>query len=270
MKPLLLLLLNTLFISSLWAAPAKKLDEHWLPFSDEATLSVSHSKWQTILDNYLVSTPDEQTFFSYSLVSAEDYSLLRTYLNELTSIDPFKLTREQQKAYWINLYNAKTVDIILKNYPVKSITKLGKGFFSFGPWDEKVLTVNDKKLTLNDIEHRILRPIYNDARIHYAVNCASYSCPNLAAQAYTADNTESLLEKGAGQYINHPRGVTITNKGLQLSTIYSWYQVDFGNNEKSLIDHLKRYAKPKLKEQLEQFTGKITYEYNWNLNETKS
>ena len=105
---------------------------------------------------------------------------------------------------------------------MKSITKLGKGFFSFGPWDDKTLTINNKELSLNDIEHRILRPIYNDARIHYAVNCASYSCPNLAAQAYTVENMDQLLDKGAEHYINHPRGVSIKNNKLTLSSIYSW------------------------------------------------
>ncbi|MFT2111862.1 DUF547 domain-containing protein [Marinomonas sp. 2405UD68-3] len=270
MKLLLVLILNTFFLSSLWAAPAKKLDQYWFPFSDELQSTVSHSKWQTILDQYVITTPDEQTFFSYSTVSPNDRKVLQSYLNDLVAIDPLALTRAQQKAYWINLYNAKTVDIILENYPIKSITKLGKGFFSFGPWDDKVLTVNDKKITLNDIEHRILRPIYNDARIHYAVNCASYSCPNLAAQAYTADNTEKLLEEGAKQYVNHPRGVSVTKNGLTLSSIYSWYQVDFGNNEKALVEHLKHYAKPELKEKLDSITGKITYDYNWDLNDIKS
>ncbi|MCZ2722191.1 DUF547 domain-containing protein [Marinomonas sp. 15G1-11] len=269
MKFLLFIILNSLVLSNLWAAPAKDLDKQWAAFSQTSTLSVSHDKWQAILDRYLTTTPDEQTFFSYSKVTSEDHKLLKSYVSDLTTIAPEQLTRIQQKAYWINLYNAKTVDLILDNYPTKSITKLGQGFFSFGPWDDKVLTINDKKITLNDIEHRILRPIYNDARIHYAVNCASYSCPNLAAHAYTAENTEQLLDKGAEQYINHPRGVLVTDEGLKLSTIYSWYQVDFGGNEQDLIKHLSLYAKPKLKEALSMVTGKIEYVYNWDLNEIK-
>lgn len=269
MKLLLLIILNSIFIANLWAAPKKDLDQFWLPYSPEKILSVSHSQWQTILNTYLVTTQDQQTFFSYSNVSKKDHKQLKNYIGELLALDPKKLTRAQQKAFWINLYNAKTVDLILDNYPVKSITKLGKGFFSFGPWDDKTLTLNGKKLSLNDIEHRILRPIYNDARIHYAVNCASYSCPNLTVQAYTVENTEQLLEKGAEYYINHPRGVLIEGNTLTLSSIYSWYQVDFGEDESALIKHLQQYAKPKLKRALNKINGDIKYDYNWDLNELK-
>ena len=109
--------------------------------------------------------------------------------------------------------------MILEHYPVESITKISFSFFSFGPWDEELLTIEGEELSLNDIEHRILRPIWQDPIIHYALNCASMGCPNLQPLAFTAKNTDSLLETGASEYINHPRGAKKEDKKLWLSKI---------------------------------------------------
>lgn len=98
---------------------------------------------------------------------------LKRYIQQMASLDPRDYKKQEQFAYWVNLYNALTVQLVLDNYPTSSIKKLGKGFFSFGPWDDDIIRVAGKKLTLNDIEHRILRPIWRDKRIHYVVNCAS-------------------------------------------------------------------------------------------------
>ena len=124
----------------------------------------------------------------------------------------------------------------------------------------------EESLSLNDIEHRILRPIYGDPRIHYAVNCASLGCPNLAGLAYTATNTESLLEAGARAYINHPRGVELANGRLRLSSIYKWFKVDFGGTDERLLVHLRKYAEPELARQLAAYDGRIRYDYDWDLN----
>ncbi len=174
--------------------------------SDESNPSaIDHQPWQKILDNYLQSDhPSGVNRFRYSQVSADDKNTLKTYLAQLQAIDPRTYRRSEQMAYWINLYNALTIDLILENYPVKSIKKIGKGFFSFGPWDDDIAYIAGNKLTLNDIEHKILRPLWKGPRIHYAVNCASYGCPNLASMAFTANNIDSLLNQSAHDYVNHP------------------------------------------------------------------
>ncbi|TBR44197.1 DUF547 domain-containing protein [Marinomonas agarivorans] len=264
----LMLLLLAMQSMATFAAPKKDLDPTWNVFADNKSTSVNHQPWQTFLDAYLHTDNTQQTFLAYDKVNKADRSLLDNYLLALTSLDPRTLTKAQQMPYWINLYNAKTVQLILDNYPIKSITKLGKGWFGFGPWDDKILEINGKELSLNDIEHRILRPIYNDARIHYAVNCASFGCPNLATSAFTLDNTEQLLEQAAKEYVNHSRGVQFNSNGtkLQLSSIYDWYQVDFGKNEAELLKHLQHYAQPELAAKLAAFSGSISYEYDWALN----
>lgn len=237
--------------------------------SDESNQAlIDHQAWQKILDGFLKSDhPSGVNRFRYRQVGAGEKKALKSYLMELQQIDPRTYRRSEQIAYWINLYNALTVDIILDHYPVKSIKKIGKGLFSFGPWDDDIARVAGENLTLNDIEHKILRPLWQDSRIHYAVNCASYGCPNLAATAYTASNTDSLLDQGASDYVNHRRGVRFEGGKLTVSSIYHWYSEDFGGSDRKLIIHLKRYAKPELRQELDRYHGSIDHEYDWSLND---
>ena len=180
------------------------------------------------------------------------------------------VTAAPKAVYWINLYNAGTVQLIVDRYPVKSIRniKLG-GLFSSGPWDAKLYTVEGEALSLNDIEHRILRPIWKDPRIHYVVNCASFSCPNLQGTAFTAENLETLLDQAARSYVNSSRGVALAGGRLTLSSIYDWYASDFGRNEAEVLAHLRQYAGPELNSQLAAYQGRINYTYDWALNEPR-
>ncbi|GLT18211.1 DUF547 domain-containing protein [Vibrio zhanjiangensis] len=260
MKFILSLLLAMISFST-FSAPKSDLWPYWNKSDDASTLVVDHQDWQQLLDQYLVSK-GEYTLFKYASVSAKDKQVLANYLERLAKTDPLSLNKAQQYAYWVNLYNAITVQLILDNYPVKSITKLG-GLFSFGPWGDEVITINGKTLTLNDIEHRILRPIWNDPRTHYAVNCASLGCPNLQHKAFTADNTESLLEQAAKSFINSDKGVLVNGNGARLSSIYDWFGEDFGDKPE-LIKHLSQY-----RADLGTLDGKISYDYDWSLNDTK-
>jgi hypothetical protein len=249
------------------------MTKDWLPKNPKNTTVIDHNHWQFILSKYLTSNdPSGVNLFDYKHVLPEDKLKLKTYLLSLQALDPRQYNKAAQKAYWINLYNALTVQLILDNYPVKSITKLGDKFFSFGPWDDEAAVVAGSALSLNDIEHKILRPIFKDPRIHYAVNCASYSCPNLSGIAYTESNTEELLDQGAIEYINHKRAIEFDGNDLLLSSIYDWYLVDFGDSSASLLKHLKKYAEADLKQKLMAFEikpGDIDHHYDWQLNEAK-
>lgn len=265
-----LLLITLIYSAVAISAPKKVLIEQWQASDELSTQVINHQPWQNILDKYL-STVDRQTYVNYHAASQDTQLGLDTYITTLSNINPLSLNRNEQKAYWLNLYNAATVQLILKHYPVKSITKIGRGFFAFGPWNDNILVVNQTPISLNDIEHGILRPIYNDPRIHYGVNCASLSCPNLMATAYTSANSEALLDQAAKDYINHARGVNPQDQTLLLSTIYQWYQQDFGDNVDEMIEHLKIYAEPKLLAQLQlTHNWNIKYDYDWRLNSPES
>ena len=135
--------------------------------------------------------------------------------------------------------------------------------------DEKLLQVEGEPISLNDIEHRILRPIWRDPRLHYAISCASLGCPNLEQVAFTPENTATLLDSGARAFVNHPRGVRFADDDeLVLSTIYDWFDEDFGGNEAGVLAHIQQFANPELRKQLDEFDGDIEYEYDWRLNGT--
>ena len=248
-------------------------DINWRASDESNQASIEHQGWQHLLDKYLVSDDASGVnLFAYGKVSIDDKQKLQKYLNSMQAETPTVYNKAEQKAYWINLYNALTVKLILDHFPVKSITKLGDSLFSFGPWDDDIAVVNGVALSLNDIEHTILRPIFTDPRIHYAVNCASFSCPNLSALAFTASNTEQQLDKGARAYVNHPRGVQLLGNVLRVSSIYHWYLQDFGGDQDSLIEHFKKYAAADLQVKLKSFEmadGDLEHDYDWSLNQAK-
>lgn len=268
LKIVALLLLVTAMPARAGLVPESEIWDFWLPHDPASTVTVDHSAWQRLLDGYLRSDGDGVNLFAYGDVTDTDRQLLQDYLDRMASLDPRALRRGEQYAYWVNLYNAVTVAIVLDHYPVKSIRRIKGGLLGLGPWNEDVITVQGQVLTLNDIEHRILRPVFQDPRIHYAVNCASIGCPNLAAEVYTADRLEQQLDAAARVFINHPRGVQVEGKRLTLSSIYDWYGGDFGADRDGLLAHLRQYAEPDLARSLATFAGRIRYDYDWRLNRT--
>ncbi|MDE0270707.1 MAG: DUF547 domain-containing protein, partial [Gammaproteobacteria bacterium] len=221
--------------------PAAAQDAELIPMWDAGeesnTATIDHAPWQEILDGYLVADdPSGVNRFDYGALkaNAEDRKKLGGYLQALAKLDPRAYAKAEQMAYWINLYNALTVFVIVPRYPVDSIKDIKSGLIDFGPWNLELIPVQGVKLTLNNIEHGILRPIWRDPRIHYAVNCASIGCPNLAPEAYRSDNLERLLEQGATEYINHPRGAQVRDGKLLVSSIYDWFKADFGGTDEGV------------------------------------
>lgn len=270
MRPMTLILgflLTFAFVLAPFAGPSSQELSTWKIHSPNSTKTVDHSAWDQILQKY-ISDRSGVHYFAYGKVSQEEKVKLKNYLKTLSSLNPQEFNRTEAMAFWINAYNAITVDIVLDNYPVESIKDIKSSFFRSGPWKTDIFKIQGQHLSLDNIEHGILRPIFKDSRVHYAVNCASYSCPNLASHAFTSKNLNQLLNQGATDYINHSRGVQFNSDGdLVLSSIWKWFKEDFGSSEASVIKHLKKYAKPGLKAQLESFDGSISYDYGWKLNE---
>ncbi len=264
--------LGVFALLAIFGAPQADLWPKWQKHDPASAQKIDHSAWDKWLKKYLVAPhPSGVNRVRYGSVAPEDRKALKSYLEDLQSLPISAYNEAEQKAYWINLYNALTVEVILSHYPVESIRSIGisPGLFSRGPWDAKLATIEREKLSLNDIEHRILRPIWKDARVHYAVNCASLGCPNLQLVAYTGENTEAVLEKGAGEYINHPRGVAIKNGKLQVSSIYDWFKDDFGASRDRLLEHWLKYADGNLAGALKSYKGSLAYGYDWSLNDAE-
>ena len=228
--------------------------------------TIDHSAWDQLLAKHVKVSKDGVNRLDYAALKQRDASTLTRYLSALQAVDIGKYPKDEQFAFWVNLYNAATVDVIAKNYPLKSIKDIG--LLGQGPWKDKILKVSGKDLSLDDIEHGILRPIWKDVRIHYAVNCASIGCPNLAIRAYTADRLEPMLEEAARAYVNHPRGFARVDGRLTASSIFDWYADDWGG-EAGVLAHARKYASVKTKAILGSATEIDSHDYNWSLNDTK-
>lgn len=250
-------------------APSAELWPRWQAHDPEATASIDHSAWTRLLQAYVHRDGDGLNRVDYGGVSAADRATLKSYLDGLAAVPIDAYSRVEQRAYWINLYNALTVQVVLDHYPVESIRdiEISPGLFADGPWDKALITVAGEPLSLNDIEHRILRPIWQDPRIHYAVNCASVGCPNLQTAAFTATTTEALLESAARDYVNSPRGLEAMDDGLVVSSIYVWFEEDFGGTDEAVIAHLSRYAEPETLAKIERAATLSDHRYDWSLND---
>lgn len=212
--------------------------------------SITHQTFNSLLQKY-VSAAGKVNYKGIK----KDKTLLDGYLQELSKSVPDKnWNKNAALAYWINAYNAFTIKLIVDNYPVSSITKLSNG----KPWDVKWIDLGGKKYSLNNIENDIIRPQYNDARIHFAVNCAAVSCPPLSNTAFTESNINSLLTLRATSFINSSSNELSAAK-IKLSKIFEWYKSDFGNT----ITFINKYSKTKVND-----NAAVEYkEYDWNLNE---
>ncbi len=249
-------------------APKAELWARWTAHDPSSKATIDHTAWSAFLARYVTTDAHGVNRVAYARVTAADRDALRRYVARLSQVPISRYDRPEQLAYWINLYNALTVRVVLDHYPVASIRDIdiSPGLFADGPWGAELVTVDGQALTLNDIEHRILRPIWRDPRIHYAVNCASLGCPNLAREAYSAATLDRMLDAAARAYVNSPRGVRVGQDGLIVSSLYIWFEADFGGNDAAVIDHLRRYADPPLRDALQGRTEIDGHAYDWSLN----
>ena len=175
--------------------------------------------------------------------------------NTFPKLDKLKPSKEQKLAYWINAYNALTIDLILQNYPLKSIKDIDK------PWDQRLWKFGNKWLNLNDIEHQILRKM-DEPRIHFAIVCASFSCPKLQNTAFTVSDIETQLTTATKEFLDDSTKNYISQNNLRLSKILKWFAKDFKTNG-SLIDFLNKYTEIEISSKAK----KSFKDYNWDLND---
>jgi len=188
---------------------------------------------------------------------------LDEYLKLLEKTDSKSLSRSDQFAFYINAYNAWTIKLILTAYPgVKSIKDIGSIFRS--PWKKKIARLDGQILTLDNIEHDIMRPRFKDPRIHFAVNCASKGCPPLRPEPYRGDMLEAQLDQMTRLFINDPSRNRFEKNTLYVSSIFKWYSEDFGGDTAEFVF---KYAEGKLKEKLKGKSVRVEYlDYDWSLN----
>lgn len=229
--------------------------------SQANTAPLDHVVWDSLLHRHV----SKEGWVDYKGM-IKDSMALQQYLAQLSAANPNSTdwTENQKMAFWINAYNAFTVKLIVDHYPVKSIKDIKRGIpFVNTVWDIKFIKIGGKIYDLNNIEHSILRPDYKDARVHAAINCASYSCPALRAEAFTAEKLDAQLSDAMRIFVNDPLRNRVTASQADISEIFKWFRGDFTRGAGSIRGFLNQYAHTGLKS-----NGKINYlNYDWRLND---
>ncbi|MEL6393452.1 MAG: DUF547 domain-containing protein [Bacteroidota bacterium] len=233
-------------------------------FFSYAQPEISHKVYDDLLQKYV----DDAGLVNYKGLSSER-TTLKAYLRMLENNAPTASWSSDQKlAYWINAYNAFTLELIMEHYPVTSIKNIGAAVkipFVNTPWDVKFINIGEKKYDLNNLEHGIIRKRFEEPRIHFALVCAAISCPKLQNRAYLPDQLDAQLTKAANEFLaNSNKNEFISADKAELSKLFNWYGGDF-KKKTSLIEYLNTYAPMKL-----NANARIDWkDYDWSLNEQK-
>lgn len=222
---------------------------------------INHALFDSLLKKYV----NKEGFVNYEGF-IKDSAAFNRYLDLLSKNHPNEKNwaRNEQMAYWINAYNAFTIKLICNNYPVKSIKDIKKGIpFVSDTWTINFIKIEGKTYNLNNIEHGILRPKFNDPRIHFAANCASRSCPKLLNEAFTSEKLDAQLEAAGKAFINDGiRNKISSPKKGDMSKIFTWFAGDFKKTAPSVVAFLNRYSDVKLADNAD-----LNYmDYDWSLN----
>jgi hypothetical protein len=221
-----------------------------------SALQAQTSLWNEVLQKHV----DKQGNVAYKSLKKEDKKLA-AFLRYLSKTTPnSSWSKNKEKAFWINAYNAYTLQLIIENYPLKSILDLSEN--GKMAWEIPFATVCGITYTLDHIEHTILHKKFADPRIHAALNCASKSCPKLSKIAFTEENIEATLHRLMKEFVNDASRNKMATKTIEISPIFNWFQYDFTKNG-SIIDYLNQYAKTTIDQKV-----KILFlKYDWRLNE---
>ena len=216
-----------------------------------------------------------------------DYRALKTdarlprYLAQLAVTDPAALPTDQDRlALWLNAYNAYTLKLIIDREPVKSITEIGTGGIVLGSllkttaWDIRFAEIGGKKYTLNEIEHEVIRAQFKDARAHFALNCASGSCPILRTEAYEAGQLDAQLDEQGRLFLRDStrNRFDVSSKTAHLSSLFKWYGKDFGADDRAALLAAAKFASPEIRTAIEADPAAWTVKflaYDWSLNDLK-
>jgi len=225
-----------------------------------AAAPVDHSIYGDLLENYVEDGVVDYAGFQ----RAEDR--LDRYLEILENTDVKKLSRNERFAFYTNAYNAWTIKLILTEYPdIDSIKDLG-GFFT-SPWEKEFVRINNDVVTLDHIEHDILRPEFNDPRVHFAINCAAESCPPLRSEPYVGSRLDQQLDDATRSFINDPQENYLKGDKLYVSRIFKWFSEDF---EDDIIGFFIEYAEGNFKKKLKARENDLDVkylDYDWSLND---
>ena len=258
-----ILLVVTLALTSWGSLAAQQSAEFWSKSNEANNHVIDHGVWDTLLASYVVETSDSAVRqFRYRDMDPGAGKMLQGYLKSMAAIDPRGFSRQEQLAYWLNVYNALSVQQILPHVAANT----GTVSLPATLWSEKAIKIAGQKLSLNDIEHGILRPVWQDHRIHFGLNCASMDCPNMDSRAYTAATVRDQLKTAGTRFVNDDRGVRYAAGQLTVSRLFEDYREDFASDPKTLMKVFAHYARDMKALYLLGYQGEFHYFRDSRLN----
>lgn len=266
MRALTAALLSVVCVAAMAAAPST-LTQHFSAHDKKSTATIDHSSFAAFLQQYLIVRDNATNLMRYAKVTTADHRRLEAYIEHLTRIPLARYNRDVQLAYWINLYNAVLVDLVLDHYPVQSVSDIGGRAAS--PWRMPVVTIDGFRLSLDNIRYYILGPIWEDSLINYGLSWAALGGPELRGQPYSGDDIYLQLRDSAERFVNSGRGLTIKNSRLIVSSFFDWFRDDFGGSSTALITELRSHAEPALSARLDLFDRISGFAFDWRLNDAR-
>lgn len=230
-----------------------------------------YKPWQALLAKHY----DPARGMSYKALKAQDKPALDRLRRQMAQVDVGALSRKDQLAYWINLYNISVVGIVVDNYPVESIRDISTDpIVRLNVFKKDVIATRTGTMSLDDIEHGKIREGFKDARIHFAVNCAAKSCPPIRPEPYVGARIDQQLDDQARKFLNGPHGVRLEKNGdeviLHVTKIMDWFADDFEQWGGGRVAFLRKYLPADKQRQIDAARGKVELEfqdYSWDLND---
>lgn len=214
-----------------------------------------HSQWNDLLKTYVSNGG-----INYSALKKKSSTDLDAYIEKMSATDPSQMSKDEQLAYYLNVYNANVVKGIVDVMPTRSVRR-HKNFFKKSRLILGGGPLAKKKISLDDLEHKVIRPTFKDARVHFALVCAARGCPSLPNHAFTSKKLDHCLDHLAASFLNSDKGVCIKGKSVWLSSILDWYKEDFGGSKEDVLSFVGKYRKSLPP------SPKVRYlTYNWALN----
>ncbi len=252
--------------SSAAAATEMKLIRFWDDSEPSSIIDVDHAPLQEILQKYIVADhPSGISRFNYALVSESDTAKLQQYLEYLQLLEPRQLNEAEAKAYWVNLYNAATLNMVIEAYASGRVNKVKARGLSARRWRRDIVTIAQQDMSLDDILHGVIRPLYKDPRMHYAVFFCTLGGPDMPVEVMNGENNETLLNQFEVAYLNQGRAVRLENGELVLSEMFKTYDTDFASDQYGLVSYLKQHVAPPLADVLDTVSD-VRFEYDWTVN----
>jgi hypothetical protein len=261
------LVLALAFAGTPLAQEGPKPTPHWARHDPTSMKAIDHGAWEQFLTRYVRIGADGVHRVAYGEVTPDDRGALDRHIAELAALPITTYNRDQQMAFWINLHNALLVRLILDHYPVASVLDIDGQPRRSGPWHLPLVEVDERRLSLADIQHRILGSVWEDARMYYALSCGALGCPDLQPVPFKGQSLDEQLTEAAIDYANDSRCMRFEEDRLIVSSIYRWYRDDFGGSDRAVISHLLALAEPSLAMRLQDFDHISGDAFDWRLND---